>query len=52
MQVLAGIICLLIILGFYKLACWLHYFMMEKAKEELLNHKHRKNGKDHGKEKS
>jgi hypothetical protein len=52
MQVLAGIICLFIILALFKLFEWLHYFMLEKAKKQLLDFKHRKNGKANGKEKS
>jgi hypothetical protein len=52
MQVLAGIIGILFILGLYKAIVWVHDKLMEKAKAELTDFKHRKNGKENRKEKS
>jgi hypothetical protein len=46
MQILAALISFAVIYGLFKLATWLWNFFMEKAKDQMMDFKHRKNGQD------
>lgn len=46
MQILAAVICFFVIYTAYKLLKWLDAFMMRRYQKEMLDYKHRKNGKE------
>lgn len=46
MQVLAAIVAFLITYGGFRLAKFLWYWLLTQAEKELLDFKHRKNGKE------